>query len=874
MAEDEKKLIPDAEPKAGATGASAAPAPSTSGAPAAPVAPQPPVPGAPAPAAPAPAGTAPAAPVPAPEGKKEDAKPEDAAKAPGAKKEEEQVLIALLSLVRKKLGSHFKETRQLVILAVVCLLLIAYLMFSSKYLLDWLRSEDTVLDTATEKTVSLRFKYPPECIDGTDIICLPEVKYLKEHLSGDPCDDLYSYICNNNYFYSADRSDYTLWPYRYANLEYAYTTLARFIEEDLKDFKEPVPSRYEKTGLIKTAMFIKNCTSEEDSQKHHVGHLKRALYDTGLPSSPYEHSRPEKELPDVAEALATVMLQLDIKVLFTIDFVLNTDPQLSSSAPGGKLVLVKKLPLNRKIVERRRDAEGTERSEFIYNMLKVRHFIPPTFKLYDYIGQNFYDLSDTLAKESVSTTTQETTRIMDVQYLPGYADISTGRFDWVKFFNTLLRDKAFKFDNTTKVALHDYNHLKNVMNVILGRSRHDILNYILLFVWSYYIPLMPKGYTAHMRYLPNTDFTAITIRDGFQSCMKLAEHFCPKGMLALNREVLMDKEGPLKYLEWEGSIVDFYANRLNEFALNFLTSLMNRTLADHFMAKYITNAKIQLAFPYWLKSKTVRELECLFDVDQVGANQTLFYFKDVVSKTNELKWHQRFFTKDDVYVPPVESNFVYDVSFRPGEVFIPMPYILPMIKYDRLKEVYMWMSLPDIFHAFVRTLFREQVKMGTLTTYGEEITNSTEVLGRCVSKLVASYMNLSDFTLDAPWFLGDSIIYKFMAKFTMTAWTRVGAAQLKGFDPHEVAQMPFLLMAEVACRKYLVEDITWDTMLYFSLYPATQINLAFSDYASFISAFNCTPGSRMHASLSCSMTNPTEDPQPITISSPRISFFY
>lgn len=61
------------------------------------------------------------------------------------------------------------------------------------------------------------------------------VTYLERHLVyNQTCTDFFQSVCNENYFYSGERDNHTLWPYRYSALEYLYQNIRSAIKGELQ----------------------------------------------------------------------------------------------------------------------------------------------------------------------------------------------------------------------------------------------------------------------------------------------------------------------------------------------------------------------------------------------------------------------------------------------------------------------------------------------------------------------------------------------------------------------------------------------------------------------------------------------------------------
>ncbi|XP_075721395.1 uncharacterized protein LOC142764756 isoform X2 [Rhipicephalus microplus] len=106
---------------------------------------------------------------------------------------------------------------------VVVMFALVYLIISSKLILDRIELPESS---------ALVITYPPECIQPNhSIICLPEAQYIDQHLTKETlCTDPYSSICNENYFHSGENRFFSLWPYRYANLQFIYEVFKNIIK--------------------------------------------------------------------------------------------------------------------------------------------------------------------------------------------------------------------------------------------------------------------------------------------------------------------------------------------------------------------------------------------------------------------------------------------------------------------------------------------------------------------------------------------------------------------------------------------------------------------------------------------------------------------
>ncbi|KAL3238979.1 hypothetical protein MRX96_021753 [Rhipicephalus microplus] len=275
---------------------------------------------------------------------------------------DQAVFPTLLRIIRKKLGKRFKETRDLVMFIVVVMFALVYLIISSKLILD-------------------RIELPAQ--------------YIDQHLTKETlCTDPYSSICNENYFHSGENRFFSLWPYRYANLQFIYEVFKNIIKRDFKNFEAPVKP-VEETAIYKALYFFKNCTNS---------HLKRAMARVGLPSIPYS-AEDNKTYEDVAIVLGNVMRSLDLEIFFVVDFVPHTSSK--ADAPFGKKVLIRKLPHLYATKERRRDNTATEKSEYAYSLMKTPQLMPPHERLYNYITNSFYNFTRMLSLLRVKWTEEE-----------------------------------------------------------------------------------------------------------------------------------------------------------------------------------------------------------------------------------------------------------------------------------------------------------------------------------------------------------------------------------------------------------------------------------------------------------------------------------
>ncbi|CAN7940355.1 unnamed protein product, partial [Ixodes hexagonus] len=66
----------------------------------------------------------------------------------------------------------------------------------------------------------------------------------------------------------------------------------------------------------------------------------------------------------------------------------------------GRCSLLRKLPHNDEVVERRREHAATKEHELIYSLVKTRHLLPSRRKLYHYIGREFHELAEAMSAVS------------------------------------------------------------------------------------------------------------------------------------------------------------------------------------------------------------------------------------------------------------------------------------------------------------------------------------------------------------------------------------------------------------------------------------------------------------------------------------------
>ncbi|KAH7972677.1 hypothetical protein HPB52_015222 [Rhipicephalus sanguineus] len=94
-------------------------------------------------------------------------------------------------------SSRSQETRDIVIFVTLVAVAGIYLVVSSKLILDYLEIPAMYLDNHITKSTL--------------------------------CSNLYGSVCNDNYFYNAERKDSSLWPYRYSSLYLIYNALQKAI---------------------------------------------------------------------------------------------------------------------------------------------------------------------------------------------------------------------------------------------------------------------------------------------------------------------------------------------------------------------------------------------------------------------------------------------------------------------------------------------------------------------------------------------------------------------------------------------------------------------------------------------------------------------
>ncbi|XP_077523068.1 uncharacterized protein LOC144133874 [Amblyomma americanum] len=640
---------------------------------------------------------------------------------------DQAVLPTLVHIIQRKLRKRFKETRDFVMFLVVVVCAIIYLIISSKLILDYLELPDdekgSLLNITSTGPTVVAVTYPPSCIgsDGT-IACLPEAQYMDDHLSKMTlCSNPYGSVCNENYFHSGERRNPSLWPYRYASLQYIYETIWRAIIVDFNNFTQPVDPANE-TPVYKTLYFIKNCTSEQDRAKIHAGHIKRVLAKVGLPSSPYSSEHNETFL-DVAVALGQVMRSLGLKLFFVVDFVAEANSP--DDAPFGKKVLLRKVPYHIPTGERRRDNEATEESEYVYTMLKTPHLLRRDEHLYDYITEAFYWFAKTVAQERHKWTEDEEKKsvtlaeLTDATAIKEQGTVIYKGFNWTLFFNTLLYNTSFVFKGSTKVNVEDYDSIISIMKMVQNSSAVTVLNYITLAAWSLVTPLLPKEYVHKLLYLPGSDYVALGTPHIRSPCFKLAEQFCPEGMAAVIWEKVLKFPDKQAVTDWQKEIADIYRHYIKRFLQGLsdiiipgnATSVPDKNKYFKTQIDIFAQRNIRVAIPE-KHDKDVSELKCEVpiktSINMSADDVVLYYFVDAVKKHTSAAWNARFTQVSTDNDKSTASSFVFNIHYFDDHIFVPLVYAASILKYPSFKETFVMMSLGDALKGLMRHLFDQR----------------------------------------------------------------------------------------------------------------------------------------------------------------------
>ncbi|XP_065308181.1 uncharacterized protein [Dermacentor albipictus] len=788
---------------------------------------------------------------------------DDAADKQKRESADQAVLPTLLRIIRKKLGKRFKETRDLVMFVVVVLFAVVYLLISSKLILDHLelpgtcrysssapkRAEPAGLNTAfsastspysapasspgrhssvfhanynekgsmpnassTESSV-LVITYPPQCIDPNGaIVCLPEAQYIDQHLTKEAlCTNPYGSICNQNYFHSGENRGIGLWPYRYANLQYIYEVIKRVIKEEFNNFEARVDPVNE-TAVYKTLYFLKNCSTREDRRKVNVGHLKRVLAKVGLPSSPYSTANYET-YEDVARILGNVMRNLDLKIFFAVDFV--ADSNSKADAPFGKKVVVRKVPYEAAVKERRRDNLATEKCEYTYCLLKTPQLLPPHERLYNYVTVEFYNFVFKILRENTKWTEEELKKsptLAELQDATATKDasgtVTHAGFNWVLFFNTLLRHPSFKFTESTTVFVEDYDIIVNVMKLVQNFSRNIVLNYITTEVWSLIAPLLPLKYLHNLVYLPGTDFESLSHIRIRPNCFKLAEMFCPEGMAAVIKQKILrfpTKEGAAKWKK----------------------------------------QKIRVAIMEQF-DKDVEQLKCDAPIRNTSGQSfddvTLYYFVDAVRTRKKQEWTARFTQRSSDFDKPLASNFAYAMHFMKNYLFVPLVYVAGILQRPDFKETYIIMSLVDAFKAIFRHLFEQRANDTARIRRGVPIISYIRQNATAIEDELRNSLNVTDpkVTKEHSWVWAEMLASRWFFHILDTELGALRNEEIhRGLPPQYKHWMRYILFAEAACRQYQEEPFWWNTIFVYGIPPNAEVNLALLDHKPFRTSFHC-----------------------------------
>ncbi|KAL1466623.1 hypothetical protein MTO96_026481 [Rhipicephalus appendiculatus] len=767
------------------------------------------------------------------------------------------VLPTLLRIIRKKLGKRFKETRDLVMFIVVVMFALIYLIISSKLILDRIELPDdekgSIQNGTTTESSVLVITYPPECIEPNHtIICLPEAQYMDQHLTKDTlCTDPYGSICNQNYFHSGENRLVSLWPYRYANLQFIYEAFKSIIKWDFKNFKAPVKPA-EETAMYKALYFLKNCTNS---------HLKRALARVGLPSCPYSAQHNET-YEDVAIVLGNVMRSLDLQIFFVVDFVQHTSSK--ADAPFGKKVVIRKLPHLGATKERRRDNTATEKCEYAYCLLKTPQLTPPHERLYNYITKEFYTFIYNLSRQRVKWTEEEVKKSPTLAELQDATavrnedgNVMYQGFNWTLFLNTLLANTTFTFTDSTTVFVEDYAIVTNVMKLVQKASRNIVLNYILLEVWSFIAPLLPAKYLHNVRYLPDTDFVSLGSSTIPTNCFKLAEIFCPEGMASVLRQTMLRFPDRQAASKWETEITDIYRQYFSYFFDGFADKIVpadasmipdkNKYFADQ--KAILSKQKIRIAILEQF-DKDIKDLKCDAVIRAAEGDATedigLYNFVYTVRARKIKQWTARFTKVSTDYDKPEPSNFAYAIHFVKDYMFIPLVYVAGILRHPLFKETYVTMSLVDALKAIMTHLFEQRANDKARIRRGVPILQYVMQNATALEEQLRVHLNVTDAetvqgkTTDLRWIWADMLATRWFFDILGMQLGSIKKERIdRGLPKDYVYRMHYILFAEAACRRYQEEPFWWTNIFDYGIPPAAEVNLALLGYSQYNQSFHC-----------------------------------
>ncbi|XP_077540914.1 uncharacterized protein LOC144153134 [Haemaphysalis longicornis] len=761
---------------------------------------------------------------------------------------DEAVLPALVRILQKKFGRRFQETRDIVIFVLLVVLAGLYLVISSKLMLDVLEvpGAGVTINESSHDEAADAYTYPPGCEDESgNISCLPQTTYLERHIrKGVICKDFYKAVCNDNYFYSTEGKDPTLWPYRYSSLHAITSALTRAIKDDYNDFAKRENASKE-DAVYKTLYFIKNCTSESDRNKVNIGHVKRALAQLGLPSSPY--SRIENStFPAIPEVLGKVMRSANLEIFFGVDLV-PTQQQATA-----KRIVLRKLPANHESIERRRRTRAIAQSELFYLLLKTQDFMPPHGKLYDYISQDFFVLAKEIAAERGKYTPSETTHTVQISTLPTGPPNSAGEvFNWILFFQTLFNaSRPSAFPGTKRVIVRDYDFLEKIIELIQKTSQHSVLNYIVLAAWSLIAPLLPEKYLKRLPHLPNDNYVFMNSEKFLPSCVKLAEKLCPAGMAATLLTKFLKMKDFQSVVNLQSSIVDLYRRYLSEFIDGIKPGIPpspgKSTFFNNVKATIVLKA-IHVGFLKKYSSLPLNSLTCQGPIRRSGNvseddDTVLFYFVEGLKQISAETWDQRYTPQNTPYDEPDFSNFNFNFHFGKAEIFVPLVYVALALLNPPFKETYIMMSLYDFLKAFFRSLYYEESTSRTIVERGKEVRKYTLPLETTTWQEFIRAPALPTGAVDNPhsWLFADLIVAKFFHLLNKK-FDGIAEPMVKGLPAEYKFMMKYILFTEAACRFYQGNTSILQAVYDYGLPPQQEINFAVQNDPSFNSVFSCTP---------------------------------
>nr|XP_037273322.1 neprilysin-2-like [Rhipicephalus microplus] len=603
----------------------------------------------------------------------------------------------------------------------------------------------------------------PSSDNCTNQLCLPEAGYLvsRLNLSVGQCDDFYRFVCSDRWFEHDSRE----LPFRFSSVQHVYDALQRYAKDGLlhliNDEKLNASS-----ALVKTLMFVDNCTSSETRLQSEPEHFEAVMRRFGLGLFPYT-SRPLRS-SSVHFVLATMARELGLFPIFAVTVL----PASRKKKKHHTILLKQRL-------RRWHEADLLSAETYHWVLKKSASLLPSIQHL---TVQQYQDVLK-ISKELLMMAAYRPP-------VPEHSFVTASEFAMYEKINltsflATLFEQSHVYTKESLIAVNSKAYFHRLFTYLdTGVDESTVLNYLGVYLWVHLSPLFPDEHSS-APHLPGLQYGMPGASKRFPLCLRYAESLCPQGMFALLTVALGQTNSSVEFVRplewWIGDFKDLlfsYTKRL--------TWLDGDTTQE--MSTKVERMRISFLIPAsLLQEPNVFKWTCEnYDV-KFAALPPILHF--VEAKATVLRGHWNHVHTGVSLLRHMQS-FDYKIRYShdTNTLSVPASYFGELLKAPPiLGRFYAVKILPDALEEVLKILLKQgSYSLKNYTVISSWTENATLRFNALEDCLLKTYID----RLLAP------LNYTFYKKITAKANPNDSGIFLRGFSPFTAEQMAFIFYAE------------------------------------------------------------------------------